>query len=68
MSTTMRRYLDEDWDDEVEDAEQFKTERERKTAKSQLSQARRQASKEFGKNIAKMHRQRAKLEGGNCKP
>ncbi len=67
MNATMRRYLDQDWD-EVEEGEQFKTERERKTAKSQLSQARRQVSKEFGKSIAKMHRQRAKLESGNRKP
>ena len=65
MNATMRRYLDENWEEEFEDT---KTERERKTAKSQLSQARRQASKEFGKSIAKMHRQRARLEGGNRKP
>ncbi len=65
MNATMRRYLDEDREEEWEDT---KTERERKTAKSQLSQARRQASKEFGKSIAKMHRQRARIEGGNRKP
>lgn len=65
MNATMRRYLDEDWEEELADT---KTERERKTAKSQLSQARRQASKEFGKSIAKMHRQRARIEGSNRKP
>ena len=65
MNATMRRYLDENWEEEFED---IKSERERKPVKSQLSQARRQASKEFGKSIAKLHRQQAKIEGGNRKP
>lgn len=65
MNANMRRYLDEEWDEDVADA---KGTRDRKPPKSQLAQSRRQASKEFGRAIAKMHRSRAKLEGSNRKP
>jgi hypothetical protein len=65
MNANMRRYMEEDWDDEQDDV---RSSRERKANKSQLAQARRQAGKEFGKAIAKMHREKARYEGANRKP
>lgn len=65
MNANMRRYLEEDWEEESEDTREI---RERKPAKNQLAQARKQAGKEFGKAIAKMHREKAKLEGQYRKP
>ncbi len=65
MNANMRRYLDEEWD---EDFEETKETRNRKPPKSELAQSRRQTSKEWGRAIAKMHRTRAKLEGAYRKP
>jgi hypothetical protein len=65
MNANMRRYLEEDWDEEpyVAKQEQF-----RKPQKNELAQSRRQTSKEWGKAIAKFHRSREKAEGQYRKP
>ena len=65
MNANMRRYLEEDWDDELYAAKQDQS---RKPPKNELAQSRRQASKEWGKAIAKFHRSREKAEGQYRKP
>lgn len=64
MNAQMRRYLDEDWDEEVE-VEAPK--RDRKPP-NPIAQSRRQASKEFGRAMAKFHRSRDKERGKQGKP
>ncbi len=57
MNDRMRRYLDEDWDETGEPEER---EREERKSTNVVKQQRRQESKEWGRAIAKYHRDRKK--------
>lgn len=65
MNANTRRYLDEDWDDEIEEPT---SKREQKPAKNPVAQTRQQKQKEWGRAITKFQRQHAKRQGPNRKP
>ena len=65
MNDRMRRYLDEDRDETGEPEER---EREDRKSTNAVKQQRRQASKEWGRAIAKYHRDRKKHGLTNDKP
>lgn len=65
MNAKMRRYLEDDWDEELPTDKQ---ERDPKPRKNSTAQDRRQASKEWGRAIAKFQRSRDKTLGPDKKP
>jgi hypothetical protein len=69
MNAHLRRYLDEEWDeqDELEQPPR-RSPRDSKPAPSATSVARRQASKEWGRAIAKHQRSIQKQRGSSGKP
>ena len=62
MNDRTRRYLSEDWDETA--VEPGEAKREDKPAKKPLAQDRRQREKEWGRAIAKMHKQKRKHGAG----
>jgi hypothetical protein len=65
MNAHMRRYLDEDWDEEPEEP---RAKQPQKPPRRAQSQARRQEQKDWGRAIAKHLRQLQKQRGTNGKP
>ncbi len=65
MNEHMRRFLDDEWD-EIDDRDDKK--RDEKKSSNNVKQERRQQGKEWGRSIAKFHRQNAKFRPGPGKP
>lgn len=58
MNESMRRYLDEDWNEDREERERAEERKGREEQPRRQSDQRRQAAKEWGRSMFKYHKQR----------